>query len=88
MSYYAESESVGAMYSSYVPAKQAGFNIRFADARVGIPDAEVYLMPGISGNFVMPAQEVLRFEKTQPEVYVICRIALLCIFLAIYPYAF
>jgi len=51
------------VYSSYVPAKQAGFNIRFADARVGIPDAQVYLMPSISGNFVMPAQNYYDLRK-------------------------
>lgn len=51
------------MYSSYVPAKQAGVNIRFADVRVGMPDAQVYLMPSISGNFVLPAQNYYDLRK-------------------------
>ena len=59
----ADQDQWGVIYSSYVLAKQAGFNIRFADARVGITDAEVYLMPGISGNFVMPARNYYDLRK-------------------------
>lgn len=45
----------GVMFCSYVLAKQAGVNVRFADATREIPDADVYIMPSINGNYVMPA---------------------------------
>ncbi len=46
----------GVMYSCYVLAKQAGVNIRFADSGSKLPDSDIYLMPSISGNTIMPAQ--------------------------------
>lgn len=46
----------GVAFSSFVLAKQAGVNIRFADATRGVPVSDIYLMPSISGNNIMPAQ--------------------------------
>lgn len=46
----------GVMYSSYVLARQTGVNVSFADAFDKIPDANIYLMPSINGNTIMPAQ--------------------------------
>ncbi|MDY3928474.1 MAG: hypothetical protein SOZ34_03825 [Clostridia bacterium] len=46
----------GIAYSSFVLAKQAGANIRFADATKNIPDSKLYLMPSISGHNIMTAQ--------------------------------
>lgn len=46
----------GVAFSSFVLAKQAGVNVCFADATKNIPDSKLYLMPSISGNNIMPAQ--------------------------------
>lgn len=56
----------GIMYSSYVLAKQAGVNLRFADATKDIPDAEIYLMPSITGVYVMPSYN---YDKLKQKVY-------------------
>lgn len=53
----------GVIYSSYVLAKQAGVNIRFADAKKPIPEAKVYLMPSVNGDNVMPAQNYYELRK-------------------------
>lgn len=46
----------GCAYCSYVFARQAGVNISFADVMQGIPESNIYLMPSISGNKIMAAQ--------------------------------
>ena len=55
----------GVMFCSYVLARQAGVNIRFADATREIPDAEIYLMPSINGNYIMPA---FNYRKLREKV--------------------
>lgn len=56
-------EQWGVVYSSYVLAKQAGFNVRFADAKKPLPESDIYLMPSINGDFVMPAQNYYELRK-------------------------
>lgn len=53
----------GVIYSAYVLARQAGVNIRFADAAQELPKAEIYLMPSIKGISVMPAAKFDELKK-------------------------
>lgn len=53
----------GNLYSAYVLAKQAGVNVRFADALCTLPQANVYLMPSITGTLVLPAQRYCELKK-------------------------
>ncbi len=57
----------GVVYSSYVLAKQAGVNIRFADATKEIPDSEIYLLPSVNGIYVMPSQKYAELKKKVQE---------------------
>lgn len=52
----------GISYMSYILAKQAGANIRFAYAGGAIPDAPVYLLPSLSGarSLLLPQYKLLR----------------------------
>lgn len=52
----------GVAYGSYILAKQAGFDIRFADATLEIPEAPVYMLPSVCDD-AMPKRcydELLR----------------------------
>lgn len=53
----------GVGYSAYVLAKQAGVNIRFADAVAEIPHAKVYLLPSIKNNYVMTGQSYKKLKQ-------------------------
>ncbi|MBQ4070787.1 MAG: cellulase family glycosylhydrolase [Clostridia bacterium] len=46
----------GIAFMTYVLARQAGLNLRFAYADDGIPDAGVYLLPSVNGIRVMDAK--------------------------------
>lgn len=52
----ASQDQWGVAYSSYVFAKEAGYNIRFADATKTVPDAKLYLMPSIADTYVLPGE--------------------------------
>lgn len=54
----------GVAFSSFVLAKQAGVNVRFADATKGIPDSNIYLMPSISGHSIMSAQNFCKLKDS------------------------
>jgi len=49
----------GIAYMTYVLAKQAGVNIRFAFAEDELPDAKVYLLPAVKGHLVMARERYL-----------------------------
>lgn len=54
----------GAAYSSFILAKQAGFDIRFAYAENPLPDADLYLLPSIGGlNALTRRREVELRER-------------------------
>ncbi len=44
-----DQDSWGAAYSSYVLAKQAGFNLRFSYHDQYLPEAQLYMLPSVSG---------------------------------------
>lgn len=46
-------------YSSFVLAKQAGFELQFADADFEIPQSNVYMLPSVKGEIPLP----LRTQK-------------------------
>lgn len=51
------------LFSSYVLAKQAGINLKFADSKKDLPEADVYFLPSVSGNRVMPARVYCDLRK-------------------------
>jgi len=55
----------GVCYTTYVLARQAGMNVRFAYADNGIPEANTYLLPSINGITVM---HKARYEELKARV--------------------
>lgn len=55
----------GIAYVTHILARQSGLNLRFAYADDGIPEAEVYLLPSVSGIRVMDS---LRFKELKAKV--------------------
>jgi endo-1,4-beta-mannosidase len=56
----------GIAYMSYILAKQAGVNLRFADGERELPDSNVYLMPSVRGHLVMARERYLKLiEKVK-----------------------
>lgn len=53
----------GVAYMSYVLSKQAGMNISFADARVEIPESDIYMLPSIKGADIMPKEHFIELKK-------------------------
>jgi hypothetical protein len=49
----------GAAYSSFILARQAGFDLAFSYVDQPLPDAPLYLLPGISGGRVLPRRRWL-----------------------------
>ena len=49
----------GIAYMSYILAKQAGINLRFAHGEQELPDSAVYLMPSVKGHLVMARERYL-----------------------------
>ncbi len=43
----------GIAYTTYILAKQAGLNIKFAYADKNVPEAKAYLLPSVKGHLVM-----------------------------------
>lgn len=57
----------GAAYMTYALAKQANVNLKFAYSQMlDIPESDVYLMPSINGDNVMPKEN---FEKLMERIY-------------------
>ena len=50
----------GVAYMTYALAKQAGMNLRFAWCDDELPESNVYLMPSITGCYVMPRENYLK----------------------------
>jgi hypothetical protein len=50
----------GVAYMTYALAKRAGFNIRFAWCDDELPESDVYLMPSITGCYVMQRENYLK----------------------------
>ena len=56
----------GAAYSSFVMAKQAGFDIEFQSSKEKIRDSSLYLMPSLSGGHCIPRRRWLELiEKVR-----------------------
>lgn len=55
----------GAAYMSYMLAKQAKVNLRFAFAKDEIPDSDIYLLPSVDSLHMMPSY---RFEELKERV--------------------
>lgn len=55
-----DQEQWGVAYMTYGLAKQAGLNLRFAWCDDELPEANVYLMPSITGCYVMPRENYLK----------------------------
>lgn len=53
----------GVAYMTYGLAKAAGMNIRFAWCEDKLPDSNIYLMPSITGCYVMPREKYLALIK-------------------------
>ncbi len=53
----------GVAFMTYILAKQVGLNISFANANKEIPDADVYLLPSIKGNNIMPKENYLALKQ-------------------------
>ncbi|OGV70543.1 MAG: hypothetical protein A3K19_24790 [Lentisphaerae bacterium RIFOXYB12_FULL_65_16] len=49
----------GVAYSTFLLAKQAGFDIRFADATAPLPDSPLYLLPSLRGGRISPRRRLL-----------------------------
>ena len=49
----------GVAYMSYILAKQAGVNLRFAYGERELPESKVYLMPSVKGHLVMARERYL-----------------------------
>ncbi|MCC7491612.1 MAG: hypothetical protein IT204_04665 [Fimbriimonadaceae bacterium] len=50
-------------YSSFILAKQAGFDLVFRDATQPLPDAALYLLPSLSGHAMIPRRQLLALEQ-------------------------
>ncbi len=50
----AEQDQWGAAYSSFILAKQAGFDVEFQNADQPLKDAKLYIMPSVGGMAAMP----------------------------------
>lgn len=57
----------GAAYMTYCLAKQAGLNLRFAWCEDALPEANVYFMPSISGQQIMPRERYLELRRRVSE---------------------
>lgn len=57
----------GTSFMTYTIAKQAGLNLRFADAEKTLPQADIYMMPSVSGNYIMPRENYLELKKRVRE---------------------
>jgi len=56
----------GVGYMSYILAKQAGINLRFAYGERELPESNVYLMPSVKGHLVMARERYLELiEKVK-----------------------
>ena len=56
----------GVAYMSYILAKQAGVNLRFAYGERELPESNVYLMPSVKGHLVMARERYLELiEKVK-----------------------
>ena len=55
-----DQEQWGVAYMAYGLAKQAGLNLRFAWCDDELPEAKLYLMPSITGCYVMPRENYLK----------------------------
>jgi len=53
----------GIAYMSYILAKQANVNIRFAFAEQELPESDVYLLPAVKGHLVMSRERYLEIIK-------------------------
>lgn len=61
-----DQEQWGISYMTYVLAKQAKLNIRFAYCENDIPESNIYLMPSVVGNGVMKGEN---YEVLKKRVY-------------------
>lgn len=53
----------GCAYMSYILAKQAKVNLKFAYAKNGIPESDVYLLPSVNTVRMMPSYKFAELKK-------------------------